>query len=245
MRGCGLPRPQGEDEEYDEDIYGDYNEKSQGAPAGPDLGGLLQLGGGLVHGFFGLLGEKMKFVSALLSDQELQRSVHQTLGAGLNLTGEVVRVAVPAVGGVVGSVLDAGAQAVSVTHDIVRNKEVQERVGSVVGAGANVAQGLGRTAVRLPNLVGQGTRLAGSVLRAANDTAPLVLQGIREFQEQLPLIAGFASAYAEVNAEQAQTVSQTFYKSLQCDLQCRDLVEGEAKRECELKFCGKSEGGEV
>ena len=72
----------------------------------------------------------------------------------------------------------------------------------------------------------------GSVIRAANDTAPLVLdvrfaiilmpfavksnfltnftfsllQGITEFTDQLPLIAGFASAYAEVNAEQTQKV---------------------------------------
>ena len=32
-------------------------------------------------------------------------------------------------------------------------------------------------------------------------------QGITEFNEQLPLIAGFATAYAEVNAEQTQKVS--------------------------------------
>ena len=32
-------------------------------------------------------------------------------------------------------------------------------------------------------------------------------QGITEFTDQLPLIAGFASAYAEVNAEQTQKVT--------------------------------------
>ena len=32
-------------------------------------------------------------------------------------------------------------------------------------------------------------------------------QGITEFTDQLPLIAGFASAYAEVNAEQTQKVA--------------------------------------
>ena len=74
-------------------------------------------------------------------------------------------------------------------------------------------------------LIGQGSRLAGSLIKAANDTAPLVInvsfvhninslfygeifQGIQEFTDQLPLITGFASAYAEVNAEQAQRVSQ-------------------------------------
>ena len=75
--------------------------------------------------------------------------------------------------------------------------------------------------LQVPELVGQGSRLVGSVIRAANDTAPLVLevsitldtldilhQGINEFTDQLPLIAGFASAYAEVNAEQTQKVSR-------------------------------------
>ena len=42
--------------------------------------------------------------------------------------------------------------------------------------------------------------------------APLItlnelLQGIEEFTDQLPLITSFASAYAEVNAEQAQKVT--------------------------------------
>ena len=45
-------------------------------------------------------------------------------------------------------------------------------------------------------LLQQGASLAGSVIHAANDTAPLVLQGIQEFTDQLPLITGFASAYA-------------------------------------------------
>ena len=39
-------------------------------------------------------------------------------------------------------------------------------------------------------------------------------QGIQEFQEQLPLITGFASAYAEVNAEQAQNAQGHHYSSL-------------------------------
>ena len=36
-----------------------------------------------------------------------------------------------------------------------------------------------------------------------------LLQGITEFTDQLPLIAGFASAYAEVNAEQTQKVGSS------------------------------------
>ena len=78
----------------------------------------------------------------------------------------------------------------------------------------------------------QGSRLAGSIIKAANDTAPLIVDGIQvdirsfviiitiititiiififimlqEFTDQIPLITGFASAYAEVNAEQTQKV---------------------------------------
>ena len=65
------------------------------------------------------------------------------------------------------------------------------------------------------------------------------MKGIDEFTEQLPLITSFASAYAEVNAEQTQKVAQTFYSSLQCDLQCRDLVDKEMKEKCIKKFCSK------
>ena len=79
----------------------------------------------------------------------------------------------------------------------------------------------------------QGSRLAGSIIKAANDTAPLIVDGIQvdirsfiiinttiiiliiimfifimlqEFTDQIPLITGSASAYAEVNAEQTQKV---------------------------------------
>ena len=41
-----------------------------------------------------------------------------------------------------------------------------------------------------------------------------LLQGITEFTDQLPLIAGFASAYAEVNAEQTQKVGAATFKEV-------------------------------
>ena len=71
----------------------------------------------------------------------------------------------------------------------------------------------------------QGSRLLGSVVKAANSTAPLVanvsdpvaegdspfqykiIQIVQETVEQIPLATGFLSAYAEVNAEQTQKVS--------------------------------------
>merc|ERR1712012_1362212 len=94
---------------------------------------------------------------------------------------------------------------------------------------------------KVPTLVGQGSRLVGSVIRAANDTAPLVLDGITEFTDQLPLIAGFASAYAEVNAEQTQKVVQTFSRSLSCNLECDDMTDPQEKAECEEKYCKELE----
>jgi len=67
------------------------------------------------------------------------------------------------------------------------------------------------------------------------------MQGIEEFTDQLPLITSFASAYAEVNAEQAQEVAQTFYTSLQCDLQCREVEDQDLKQECQVQFCKRQE----
>ena len=60
-------------------------------------------------------------------------------------------------------------------------------------------------------MTNQGTRLAGSIIHAANETAPLIVDGIQEFTDQIPLITGFASAYAEVNAEQTQKVTYSIY----------------------------------
>merc|ERR1712126_585297 len=114
-------------------------------------------------------------------------------------------------------------------------------MGQLTRAAVPVAQGI---VASVPTLVGQGSRLVGSVIRAANDTAPLVLDGITEFTDQIPLITGFASAYAEVNAEQTQKVVQTFYTSLQCDLQCRDIEDEDLKAECEVQFCKKNDEDE-
>ena len=69
----------------------------------------------------------------------------------------------------------------------------------------------------------------------------MLFQGIQEFTDQLPLITGFASAYAEIIAEEAQNVAQTFYTSLQCDLQCKDLVDEDLKQECMVQFCNEED----
>jgi len=227
--GAALPKPQSTDTEYD-DVYGDY-EFDPNRPAtsdGPDLGDLLSIGAGLAKTF-----------GDLLSQKELQSSLHRSLGAGLNLTGEVLKVAVPAVGGALGTVLSGGSEAISATRTIVSDPKVQERVGSVAAAGGSVVQGLGQVVSMVPRVLGQGARFAGSVVMAANETAPLVVAGFQDFQEQLPLITGFAQAYAEVNAEQAQKVTRTFQRSLECNLECGDLAPGAGKNRCEAEHCVK------
>jgi len=140
---------------------------------------ILKFGASLVEGFIALMGQKVTFLSKLLSDQEFQESIGGTVDAAVNLTGTVARVAIPVAQGVLESV---------------------------------------------PTIVTQGARFAGSVVRAANDTSPLLLEGIAEFTDQIPLIADFASAYAEVNAEQSQIVAETFSRSLTCNLECQEAT---------------------
>merc|ERR1712127_1095029 len=182
-----LPAPQDTDNE---------EASKQVAPNPADgLGDILKFGGGLLQGLMSLLSDKVNFLLRLLGNKELQQTVGDTVGTGVNLSGQVARAAVPAVSG-------------------------------IIGAGS------------------QGTRLLGSVIKAANDTAPLILQGINEFSDQLPLIAGFASAYAEVNAEQTQKVVNTFRCSLSRDLECEDLADSQAKAECEGNFCAQVEQDE-
>jgi len=132
---------------------------------------------------------------------------------------------------------------------LLGDQEFQESFGDTFEAATNLTGQVLQVAVpvgqgivaAVPQLVSQGSRFAGSVVRAANDTAPLILEGVSEFTDQIPLIAGFVSAYAEVNAEQSQIVAETFSRSLSCDLECRDLTSKAAKAACEIEFCQKSE----
>jgi len=239
---ASLPAPQTSDledkidsfnDDEDDDYYGDYDEVSAAVTPTEDKGleDLLKLGAGLAEGFLALLGEKVKFINGLLADKELRDQVGNTVAAGLNLTGQIARAAAPVVQAAVQSVpiiLASGRMAL----ENLNSEEHQQRT-------RQVAEGVGQAASQVPELLNQGSRLISSVVRAANDTAPLILNGIQEFTDQLPLITSFASAYAEVNAEQAQEVAQTFYTSLQCDLQCRDVVDKDLKQECLVQFCAK------
>eukprot|EP00092_Neocalanus_flemingeri_P027440 GFUD01029761.1.p1 GENE.GFUD01029761.1~~GFUD01029761.1.p1 ORF type:complete len:276 (-),score=95.50 GFUD01029761.1:40-867(-) len=237
-----------EDAYGDYEDYGDYNENTKAitdnSTTGDPLGDLFKIGGSLAQGFLALLGEKVKFVNRLLADEDLRQQVGNTISVGLNLTGQIARVAVPVVQAAVQSVPGI-INTSRATVERLNTEENQQRVRQIAGASSRVAQGVGAAASQVPELISQGSRLLGSVIKAANDTAPLILDGIQEFTDQLPLITGFASAYAEVNAEQAQKVAQTFYTSLQCDLQCRDVVDKDLKQECLVQFCTKEDEDEV
>jgi len=237
----GLPAPQSSEtsnlnpsSSFD-DYYGDYDENSKASTPTSDngLGDLLKAGSSFAQGFLALLGAK-----------ELRDQVGQTVSSGLNLTSQIARVAVP----LATAAADQAPTIINASRAALQSltaEENQQRVRQITGAGSQVAQRVGVVASQAPELIGQGSRLLGSVIKAANDTAPLILDGIQEFTDQLPLITGFASAYAEVNAEQAQKVAQTFYTSLQCDLQCRDVVDKDLKQECLVQFCTKEDENET
>jgi len=217
--GSGLPKPQPQSSEDYDEIYLDYEyPDTVQSSSGSDLGSLLKVGAGLAQTFGGLLSQKLNFIKELLS--------------GLNLTGELFR-AIQALAG--------SSQAVLAPRNIVSNSQVQARVGSVAAAGGDVVQGLGQIGAVVPRFIGEGARYAGSFVAAANEAAPLVVEGFQDFQKQIPLIRGFAQAYAEVNAEQAQLVRRTFQRSLECNLKCGNLSPGSAKNACEAEHCVKIE----
>jgi len=230
----GKPAPQSSsaDSDYGDD-YGDYDEtSSQTSSSSGSVGDIIRAGSGLAGSLLSLFNQK-----------ELRDQVGNTVASGINLTGEIVRAGVP----LARAAIEQAPAIINGTRaalQAVNSDENRERVSQIAGVGTRVAQSAGTVASQAPELVSQGTRLAGSLIRAANDTAPLIVDGIQEFTDQIPLITGFASAYAEVNAEQTQKVVQTFYTSLQCDLQCRDLEDDDLKAECEVQFCKKNDEDE-
>jgi len=239
-----LPAPQSEsesdaDDDYNE-FYGDFDGSSETQPTSGSVGDILRSGAGLAGSLLSLFNQKVKFINMILTDQELRDQVGNTVSTGLKLTGDIINAGVP----LARSAIQQAPAIINGTRAVltaVNSDENRERVSQIAGVSTRVAQGAAGVAAGTPELVGQGTRLAGSLIKAANDTAPLIVDGIQEFTDQIPLITGFASAYAEVNAEQTQKVVQTFYTSLQCDLQCRDIEDEDLKAECEVQFCTKPE----
>merc|ERR1711872_51261 len=231
-----FPQVSDLDDAYPDEYYGDYDAEAPSPPSDAGIVDLLRTGTSVAQDLLGLLGEKVKFVNTLLADQDLRDRVESTVSTGVNLTGQIARVGVP----LVTSVVQQGPALLNTSRSVlqtINTEDNQQRIRQVARAGTRVAQGVGTVAARTPQLIGQGSRLAGSLIKAANDTAPLIIKGIDEFTEQLPLIASFASAYAEVNAEQTQKVAQRFHSSLQCDLQCGDKMDRINREQCVKQFC--------
>lgn len=142
---------------------------------------------------------------------------------------------------------------ISFLRSLLEDKTLQKQVGDTLETGVNIARAVitaKAAAIKTASDVApdviegtrSGTRFIGSVIRAANNTAPLVLDGIQELTDQIPLVTGFASAYASVNAEQAQKVANTFIGSFQCDQKCGQLSDADgSKKKCQEEHCKKPE----
>ena len=107
-------------------------------------------------------------------EQELRDQVGSTVSSGLNLTGELVRAGVP----LAMAALKQAPALINTTRTAIQtlhSEENRERVSQIAGVGSRVAASAGNVASQAPVLFSQGTRLAGSIIHAANRTAPLVV----------------------------------------------------------------------
>jgi len=174
---------------------------------------LLKIGGDILNGLLGLLQTKIAIFRSLLQNTELHDAIGGTLKTGVDVTR---------------TLLDVGPKVVKTGVDVTKGI-VRTKVGVV------------KTLLSVGPDVIDGTRSAGSLLssvaKAAGETAPLIQDGIQEFQDQIPLITGFASAYAGANAEQVQKVASRFVGSFQCDQECGHLQDEDLKTQCEQQFC--------
>merc|ERR1712012_1264005 len=89
-----IPAPQTSEADYGDD-YGDYDASVKGPASSPSdgLADLLKMGAGIAQGLM-----------AIFNNKELQDAVGTTVGAGVNLTGQLTRAAVPVAQGIVGAV---------------------------------------------------------------------------------------------------------------------------------------------
>merc|ERR1711973_557919 len=191
--------------------YDDYNTDEDSGPVLPDISGLITIfGDGLRN---------------LLSPKNIQRRIEDTANIvedGIQVVNQAPRI------------IEAGQQGI---RNIVENENIQRVSGQVVETAGNVAATVMREGPRLAN---SGTKLVRSLMKATNDTAPMVISGLQEFAELAPVFMSFLRSYAEVNAEQTREVLKTFNTSFQCEYHCRDLF-GTAKEKCEKMHCKKKE----
>lgn len=127
---------------------------------------------------------------------------------------------------------------------VIQDKDFQERVGDLVRTGVNGTQQLVKASgpivqqalLQIRKSFSNTSRLAGNVVKAAQETAPLAQETVEEYGNQAPLLSGIARSYAEINIANAQNVAKAFHESLRCNNECGDL-EGDLLEECKQKNC--------
>jgi len=201
--------------------------QDSGPPALPDLTGLLGAVGSVLPGLLQLVQAKVALVNNILSNKEFQERIGETIEVGGNL---VHRIVIP-----------VASRVVPVAIDLVG------KVPELISAGQNFlsmgAGTLSRTPEFTPEkgtaggeLMASPSRLLGSLVKATNETAPLIEQGLSELDSSLPTLAQFATAYVQVNAQDAQKTAETFHRTFNCDFECQGLA-GSTRTQCEQKFC--------
>ena len=86
--------------------------------------------------------------------QELRDQVTNTVGAGLDLTGQIIRTGVP----LAQSALEQAPRVLNTARsalDVINEPENRERVNQITGVGTRVAAGASRVASGAPELVSQ------------------------------------------------------------------------------------------
>lgn len=130
-------------------------------------------------------------------------------------------------------------------RSLLEDKELRERVGILVAAGVNGTQQLVKSSGPVVDQIRRSftntNRLAGNVVKAVGETAPLAQETLEEYGNQAPLLTGIARSYAEINIENAQNVVKAFHESLRCNTQCGNFEEGEQKEECREMHCKPEE----
>lgn len=168
------------------------------------------------------------------SDADDKKSSDSNLGEILGLFGQI------------GSdLVSLAREKGKLVHSLLQDKELRARVGTLVAAGVNGTQTLVRASGPVVDQIRRSftntSRLAGNLVKAAGETAPLARETLEEYGNQAPLISGIARSYAEINIENAQNVVKAFHESLKCNNECGDFEEGELKEECREKHCKPEE----
>jgi len=228
-----LPDDQGEAAEKDEDYYyyADYDPSDDsGPPALPDLTGLLGAVGSVLPGLLQLVQAKVAFINNILSNKEFQERIGETIEVGGNL---VHRIVIP-----------VASRVVPVAIDLVgKVPELISAGQNILTMGAQAVGTLNRTPEFKPEsrtaggeLMAGPARLLGSIVKATNETAPLVEQSLSDLDASLPTLAQIATAYVQVNAQDAQKTAETFHRTFNCDFECGGLT-GSTRTRCEQKHC--------